>query len=174
MSQRRAAAPADRPRRLCEPGDGLIRVVPVGEVARAMAFYGLLGLTVDETQGVGEQLDWAALSHDDARIMLAGAGEPIDADDQAVLFYLFTVDLLALQQHALGFFKLKPERKVGSGQLGGVAPTVGFQRPVAQLDGHVLLAGGSHAKAGARNALAMPEFVAMHIGVGAMAKDALS
>jgi hypothetical protein len=81
------------------PVDDLIPFVHVADVARSIQFYELLGFAVNDTHSVGEQLDWASLSHHDAEIMLAGAGEPIDADDQAVLFYLFTADLPGLQQH---------------------------------------------------------------------------
>jgi ketosteroid isomerase-like protein len=93
------AGPADLPRTPPAPVDDLIPFVHVADVARSIQFYELLGFAVNDTHSVGEQLDWASLSHHDAKIMLAGAGEPIDADDHAVLFYLFTADLPGLQQH---------------------------------------------------------------------------
>ncbi len=94
-----AAAPAELSRAPRAPVDALIPFVHVADVTRSIAFYELLGFAVDDTHSVDEQLDWASLSHGDARIMVAGAGEAIDADDQAVLFYLFTADLPGLQQH---------------------------------------------------------------------------
>lgn len=53
------------------PVDGLIPFVHVGDVARSVAFYELLGFAVDDTHEVDGRLDWAALRHGDARIMLA-------------------------------------------------------------------------------------------------------
>lgn len=47
----------------------------------------------------GGQLDWAALESDDAQIMLARASAPIERDKQAVLFYLYAADLVALRDH---------------------------------------------------------------------------
>jgi hypothetical protein len=80
------------------PVDDLIPFVHVHDVERSIAFYELLGFTVADTYG-GGPLDWAALESVDAKLMLARAGEPVDARDQAVLFYLYTRDLQALQLH---------------------------------------------------------------------------
>ncbi|MGI8427898.1 MAG: hypothetical protein ACR2OB_01000 [Solirubrobacteraceae bacterium] len=94
-----AVAPADLSRAPQAAVDALIPFVHVADVTRSIAFYELLDFTVDDTHGVGERLNWASLSQGDGRVMLAGAGSLIDADDQAVLFYLFTAHLPGLQQH---------------------------------------------------------------------------
>jgi catechol 2,3-dioxygenase-like lactoylglutathione lyase family enzyme len=82
-----------------EPVDDLIPFVPVADVARSIAFYALLGFAVEDTFRAGERLDWAHLAHGDAKLMLAHAHHPVAAEDQAVLFYLYTADLAGLQQH---------------------------------------------------------------------------
>lgn len=103
MASRRealAGAPSELPVTPPEPVDELIPLVHVAEVARSIAFYELLGLTVEQTQHHGHRLDWAFLSHGAAKVMLARAEQRIAAAaDQAVLLYLYTADLQGLQQH---------------------------------------------------------------------------
>jgi glyoxalase/bleomycin resistance protein/dioxygenase superfamily protein len=78
---------------------GLVPFVHVVDVERSIAYYGLLGFAVRDTYAVQDRLDWAYLESADAKLMLAHADEPVDPDRQGVLFYLYTDDLLALQQH---------------------------------------------------------------------------
>src|SRR4051812_32455819 len=95
-----AAVGGEPPRRMPEvPVDGLIPFVHVHDVAGSVAFYQLLGFVVTDSYSVGDRLDWAALQSADARLMLAHAEEPIHSRDQAILFYLYTRDLQALQTH---------------------------------------------------------------------------
>jgi ketosteroid isomerase-like protein len=82
-----------------EPVDELIPFVHVADVARSVAFYELLGLTVEDTYHHEDSLDWAFLSQGAAKVMLARADQRVAAADQAVLFYLYTADLQGLQQH---------------------------------------------------------------------------
>ena len=74
----------------------LIPFVHVRDVERSIAFYELLGFEVRDTHGPDDQLDWAAIERDRARLMLAQASAPIDPRQQAVIFYLYTSDLKAL------------------------------------------------------------------------------
>lgn len=127
-----AAAPVDLSRTPPAAVDELIPFVHVADVARSIAFYELLGFAVDDTHSVGEQLDWASLSHGDARIMLAGAGDPIDAGDRAVRFYLFTADLPGLQQHLRAH-----GHRAGAIRDGSPGPSAEMR--VRDPDGYVLM-----------------------------------
>ena len=80
------------------PIDALIPYAHVEDVARSVAFYELLGLDVVGTHEVDGRLAWAHVSDSGgARIMLALADGPIDAAQQAVLFYCWTKDVSALR-----------------------------------------------------------------------------
>jgi len=81
------------------PVDELIPFVHVHDVARSITFYELLGFEVSDTYGPEGRLDWAAIRSQDAKVMFARADMPIDARDQAVLFYLYSHDLQALHTH---------------------------------------------------------------------------
>jgi ketosteroid isomerase-like protein len=131
MAERRAAI-ADPPRTPPAPVDGLIPFVHVADVERSVAFYALLGFAVDDTHRHGEELDWAALSHADARLMLARAGEPVRARDQAVLFYLYTTDLPGLQRHLRAH-----GHRAGAIRDGSPGPAAEMR--VSDPDGYVLM-----------------------------------
>jgi catechol 2,3-dioxygenase-like lactoylglutathione lyase family enzyme len=75
----------------------LIPFVHVGDVARSIDFYELLGFELKDTYGHDGRLDWAALESGDAQLMLARASAPIERERQAVLFYLYADDLAALR-----------------------------------------------------------------------------
>ena len=81
------------------PVTDLIPFVHVADVGRSVAFYELLGFVVGDTYEIDGRLDWASLQCGDAKLMLAHAGEPVHPGQQAVLFYLYSHDLRALQQH---------------------------------------------------------------------------
>jgi ketosteroid isomerase-like protein len=135
MQERREAletAPADPPRSPPAPVDGLIPFVHVADVNRSVRFYELLGFAVEDTYRPGEELDWAYLSHADARIMLARAGEPVRARDQAVLFYLYTPDLPGLQQHLRAH-----GHRAGAIRDGSPGPAAEMR--VTDPDGYVLM-----------------------------------
>ena len=68
----------------------------VADVGRSVAFYERLGLEVVGTHEPDGVLAWAQLANGDARIMLALADGPIEADRQAVLFYCWTDDVQAV------------------------------------------------------------------------------
>jgi predicted enzyme related to lactoylglutathione lyase len=72
----------------------------VAEVERSIAFYELLGFEVANTfTEEGETgLAWAWLQCGEANLMLAAADGPIPADQQKVLFYLYTDDVAVARQ----------------------------------------------------------------------------
>lgn len=81
----------------------LVPFVHVADVATSLDFYTLLGFV---PQSVLKDHDgspyWAlAKSAAAAEIMLARASGPVDAEQQAVLFYMYTTDVAALRRHLL-------------------------------------------------------------------------
>jgi catechol 2,3-dioxygenase-like lactoylglutathione lyase family enzyme len=77
-------------------------MVHVADVDRSVEFYVLLGFEcVSRFSGHDGKTNWADLVSKEARIMLARASAPVDAEVQAVLFYLYSEDVRLLQQHLL-------------------------------------------------------------------------
>ena len=81
------------------------RIVPfvhVADVDASLAFYALLGFAPQRTMKdhIGRAF-WAIAQSDTAEIMLARADGPIDAGQQAVLFYMYTADVAGLRRHLL-------------------------------------------------------------------------
>ena len=75
----------------------LVALAYVADVRRSVAFYERLGFEVGNTHadpGSGETL-WAALERGNASLMLGKATAPVDAGQQAVLFYLYYDDIAA-------------------------------------------------------------------------------
>ena len=84
------------------PIDALIPHAHVADVGRSIDFYRLLGLEIERTHEVDGRLVWAFLARaDGARVMLALADGPVDASQQAVLFYCWTQDVAALRDDLL-------------------------------------------------------------------------
>ena len=86
------------------PIHGLTAYAHVADVQRAVDFYRRLGLEVRNTHDVDGTLVWAFITSpaDDpneagARLMLALADGPVDASQQAVLFYCWSPDIRALR-----------------------------------------------------------------------------
>jgi hypothetical protein len=133
MHVRREATETGPPleRRPAVPIDDLIPFVHVHDVERSIGFYELLGFTVTDSYG-GGPLDWAALESVDAKLMLARAGEPIDARDQAVLFYLYTHNLHALQAHLRA-------HGARAGAIRDGSPGPSAEMRVSDPDGYVLM-----------------------------------
>jgi hypothetical protein len=75
-------------------------MVFVAEVGRSIQFYGQLGFEVGNTftQEGATAPTWAWLQCGEAQLMLAAADEPVVADQQRVLFYLYTDDVAAAQK----------------------------------------------------------------------------
>ena len=73
----------------------LVPLAHVRNVRRSIAFYRLLGLEAGNRhtpEGQSEPV-WAWLRSGDAQLMVAEAGEPVDPEKQAVLFYVYCDDV---------------------------------------------------------------------------------
>jgi hypothetical protein len=81
---------------------GLIAMAHVAKVQRSIDFYGLLGMEVrGSLRNSSGELRWAHVACEHAHLMFARASGPVDAGQQAVLFYLYSPDLIALREHLL-------------------------------------------------------------------------
>ncbi len=82
-------------------GDRILNLIPyahVADVRRSIAFYRSLGFELERSHSREETIYWAALRAGDARLFLARASEPVDAAAQAVLYYLWTENAVALRE----------------------------------------------------------------------------
>ena len=81
---------------------GLIPMAHVADVQRAIDFYALLDFRVRGTHKDPDgQLVWAHVRCEGADLMLTRASDPIDPTRQGVLFYLYSLDLVALRNQLL-------------------------------------------------------------------------
>jgi hypothetical protein len=81
---------------------GLIAMAHVANVQRSVGFYKLLGMEVrGSLKASTGDLHWAHIACGSAHLMLARASGPITASDQAVLFYLYSPNLIALRDHLI-------------------------------------------------------------------------
>jgi len=71
----------------------LVPFVHVRSVRDSVAFYAKLGFEVSSTFEPNGTLAWAFLQRAHARIMLTLADAPLDAEQQGVIFWLYTQDL---------------------------------------------------------------------------------
>ena len=82
---------------------GLIPMAFVADVQRSVDFYKYLGMeTRGSLKAPSGQLRWVHLGCEQADLMFARASDPVIASQQAVLFYLYSPDLIALRVHLLG------------------------------------------------------------------------
>ena len=83
--------------------DRLVPFVHVADVEASLAFYALLGFTrrraLKDAHG---HTFWALAQSDKAEIMFARADGPIDPGQQAVIFYMYSIDVARLRSHLLG------------------------------------------------------------------------
>lgn len=80
----------------------LVPFVHVADVDASLVFYGFLGLEPETTMQDPEgRTFWAMARNRDAEIMLARASGPIDAEQQAVLFYFYSQNIKALRRYLL-------------------------------------------------------------------------
>src|SRR5579864_7513603 len=81
---------------------GLIPMAHVASVQRAIDFYKLLGMEVrGSLKNASGDLQWAHVACEHADLMLTRPDEPVVASQQAVLFYLYSQDLVALRDHLI-------------------------------------------------------------------------
>lgn len=75
----------------------LVPMTFVADVERSIAFYRHLGFEVGNTFAAEDSATptWAWLYSGNAQLMLAAASEPVVADQQRVLFYIYTDDVAA-------------------------------------------------------------------------------
>ncbi len=72
------------------------------DVQRSVDFYKLLGMEVrGSLRNSAGELQWVDLVCGQAELMVTRASEPVVASQQAVLFYLYSPDLIALREHLL-------------------------------------------------------------------------
>ncbi|MFN9719598.1 MAG: hypothetical protein ACK58L_12940 [Planctomycetota bacterium] len=79
-----------------------IPMAHVSDVDRSAAFYELLGFVCHSRfAGPDGGTNWCLLSSGDARLMLARASGRINAAEQAVLFYMYSGNVVGLREHLL-------------------------------------------------------------------------
>lgn len=81
---------------------GLIPLARVADVERSIRFYNLLGMEIrGSLKNPSGIFQWVHLACEHAHLMMSRASEPVIASQQAVLFYLYSPDLVALREHLL-------------------------------------------------------------------------
>jgi hypothetical protein len=81
---------------------GLIPMAHVANVQRAVDFYELLGMELRGSLKTSSgDLQWAHVGCKQADLMVARASEPVVASQQAVLFYLYSPNLVVLREHLI-------------------------------------------------------------------------
>lgn len=81
---------------------GLVPMAFVADVQRSIDFYALLGLDLRDTfHNPKGQLVWAHVKCEGAELMFSLASDPVVPSQQAVLFYLYCRDLVALRDHLM-------------------------------------------------------------------------
>lgn len=82
---------------MMQPPTNIVAMAHVKDVPRSIAFYQELGFVVtgSHTPESFAHPVWAHLNSGNANLMLALASEPVDPDQQAVLFYLYFDDIEA-------------------------------------------------------------------------------
>lgn len=135
MRERRAALAPQAEARSRAPGAPVDAVVPfirVADVSRSVRFYELLGFELRDTFRSGEHVRWALIGCEQGSLMFDRTDEPIDARGPGILFYLFTADLEALQQH----LRAHGEQ---AGQIVDGSPGPKEEMLVRDPDGYVLM-----------------------------------
>ena len=81
---------------------GLVPMVRVADVQRSVDFYQQMGLEVrGSLRNSSGNLQWVYMAWERAEVMFTRAHEQVIASQQAVLFYLYSPDLIALREHLL-------------------------------------------------------------------------
>lgn len=130
----------------------LVTFAHVVDVESSLVFYSALGFEPENVlRDASGRAFWALARSGEAEIMFALASGPIDAGQQAVLFYMYSQDVGALRGHLLahglhdgGAFDGRP------GPNGGLRVVFGVTHPhymqsgeirVCDPDGYVVLVG---------------------------------
>lgn len=129
----------------------LVPMAHVADVEGSIFFYCThLGFTVKSRFAPHGRTAWAWLESGDAHLMLSAASAEVDPAQQAVLFYLYSDDLMALYQHLLagGLTDGEADPPSGNGRCVVFKPTYPHYMPkgeirVADPDGYILLIGQS-------------------------------
>jgi hypothetical protein len=80
----------------------LIPLVHVADVEASLAFYALLGFVTGDTMKDDRgRTHWGSAASNKAEIMFAQADPDPVPEQQAVLFYMYVVDVAALRAHLL-------------------------------------------------------------------------
>ena len=83
--------------------NSLVAMAHVADVQRSADFYSQMGFRIVSTfKNDAGVLCWVDLQSGDAALMLTKADAPVIAGQQAVLFYLYTDNLIALREQLLG------------------------------------------------------------------------
>jgi hypothetical protein len=81
---------------------GLIPMAHSADVQRSVDFYKQLGMEIrGSLRNPACKLQWVHIACEQADLMITRASEPVIASQQAVLFYLYSPDLIALRDHLL-------------------------------------------------------------------------
>jgi len=79
---------------------GLIPMAFAADLQRSVDFYKLLGMEVrGSLPNPAGDLKWVHLACEQADLMFSSASDPVIASQQAVLFYLYSPDLVVLREH---------------------------------------------------------------------------
>jgi catechol 2,3-dioxygenase-like lactoylglutathione lyase family enzyme len=76
-------------------------LVHVHDVARSIRFYEKLGFELIDTEGDDDCLGWARVHCEGGALMFVPSEHEVNADQQGVLFYLYTEDLAGLRDQLL-------------------------------------------------------------------------
>ena len=120
-----APAPAQRINRLTP-------FVHVEDVARSIAFYHHLGLTLASVYKYRGTPVWASLTSGEAELMVTRDGDPIDPAGQGVLFYLYSDDLRALRDSCSA-------AGIAAGEIEDGTPGPTEQMQIIDPDGYELM-----------------------------------
>ena len=112
--------------------NGLIPFVHVEDVARSIAFYHQLGLTLASVYKYRGTPIWASLVSGPAELMVTTDGDPVDPAGQGVLFYLYSDDLPALREQLLA-------AGIAAGEIEDGTPGPKKQMQLTDPDGYVLM-----------------------------------
>jgi hypothetical protein len=81
---------------------GLIPLAPAADLQRSVDFYRLLGMEMrGSLRNASGELQWVHLSCQQADLMFSLSAKSVVARQQAVSFYLYSPDLIALREHLI-------------------------------------------------------------------------